>query len=359
MNYNQIFDYARELDTILILNGGEGQIDRTFFYLTQAESGIFEGSALIVSQDGLKIITSELEEESARSTGLEVIIARGREDFDRIIKTSLENVNSVGINYSALSLSMYKNLLKIIPDKEFIDVSNSILESRKKKDDGELYKLKQAAKIGSEIYEEVVQSIKEGMTEYELASKMVYEMMNAGASGPSFSTIVGFGPSSAIPHYSPSDRKLKKGDFVLTDYGALYKGYCSDITRTAVFGRADDRQKEMYRIVKEAQEKSMNTIREDVNGKDVDDVARKVIDSTQYKGRFIHSLGHGLGLDVHDHPALAKNYDFTLKDRMVVTVEPGIYVPKYGGVRIEDDVIVRRDGFEKITSGPSDLLEIS
>jgi Xaa-Pro aminopeptidase len=236
----------------------------------------------------------------------------------------------VGINYSAISLGMYKDLLKVIPDKEFIDVSNSILESRKKKTDEELAKLRQAARIGSEIYEEVIQSIKEGMTEYELASKMVYEMMNAGASGPSFSTIVGFGPSSAIPHYSPSDRKLKKGDFVLTDYGALYKGYCSDITRTAVFGRADSKQKEMYNIVKEAQTESMKTIRQDINGKDVDEVARKIIDGTQYKGRFIHSLGHGLGLDVHDHPALARNYDFTLKDRMVVTVEPEYMCPSMG-----------------------------
>ncbi|MEM0156397.1 MAG: Xaa-Pro peptidase family protein [Thermoplasmataceae archaeon] len=359
MEYKHIFDFARETDTILILNGGEGAIDKNFFYLTGADSGIFEGSALVVTPDRLKIITSILEEQSAKSTGLDVTVFKTNEEKKKILQEELKGINTIGLNYSALTLELYKDLLRIIPDKEFIDVSNTIAEARRLKTPEELEKIRKAASIGSEAIQNVWPQLKEGMTESEVAALVAYEMMKLGATEPSFSTIVGFGPNSSIPHYSPGSRKLKKNDFVLIDFGALYKRYCSDITRTVVFGRASEEQKEMYNTVKKAQTDSMNTIKANVNGRDVDGVARKVIDSTKYKGTFIHSLGHGLGMDVHDHPALSGGYDFPLKENMVVTVEPGIYVPGFGGVRIEDDVIVKRDGFEKITTAPSDLIEIS
>ena len=359
MNYKPIFDYARETDTILILNGGEGSIDKTFFYLTGAESGIFEGSALIVTPDKIKIITSNLEEESARSTGLDTLVFNSNEDRKKILQDELKNVNTIGLNYSSLTLDRYKELLRIIPDKEFVDVSNTIAEARRLKSPEELDKLREAARIGSRAVEKVIHELKEGMTESELSALLGYEMMKLGASEPSFSTIIAFGSNSSMPHYSPGSRKLKKGDFVLMDFGALYKRYCSDITRTVVFGRASAEQKEMYSVVKQAQTDSMNAIKANVNGRDIDGIARKIIDSSKYKGRFIHSLGHGLGMDVHDHPALSSGYDFPLKENMVVTVEPGVYVPGVGGVRIEDDVIVKKDGFEKITTAPSDLIEIS
>lgn len=359
MNYKHIFDFARETDTILILNGGEGTVDKNFFYLTGAESGIFEGSALIVTPNKIRIITSVLEEESAKSTGLDTLVFRTNDEKKKILQEELKGINSIGLNYSSLTLEMYKELLRVIPDKEFVDVTNSIAEARRLKMPEELDKLRKAAKIGSEAVQNVLPQIKEGMTESELSALLGYEMMKLGASEPSFSTIVGFGPNSSIPHYSPGSRKLEKNDFVLMDFGALYKRYCSDITRTVVFGRASDEQKEMYSVVKRAQTESMNAIRANVNGRDVDTVARNIIDSTKYKGRFIHSLGHGLGMDVHDHPALSGGYDFPLKENMVVTVEPGVYVPGFGGVRIEDDVIVKKDGFEKITTAPSDLIEVT
>lgn len=360
MRSKQIFDYARETDTILILNGGENQIDKTFFYLTGAESGIFEGSALIADPNGLRILTSVLEEESARNTGHEVQVFNKRADYEKMLKEALNGVNVIGLNYSSLTLDRYKEILRTIPDKEFIDVSSSISESRRLKDPDELSKLREAAKIGSEALENVLDKLKEGITESEVASELVHEMMKGGASGPSFSSIVAFGANASMPHYSPGDRKLKRGDFVLMDYGALYKRYCSDITRTVVFGKATEEQKEMYEVVRRAQKESMEAIKENMNGKDIDAIARKVIDETKYKGRFIHGLGHGLGMDVHDHPALGSGYDFPLKENMVVTVEPGVYVPKVGGVRIEDDVIVKKDGYEKITSAPTyDLIEVS
>jgi Xaa-Pro dipeptidase len=359
MEYKHIFDFARETDTILILNGGEGAIDKNFFYLTGADSGIFEGSALVVTPDRLKIITSVLEEQSAKSTGLDVTVFRSNDEKKKILQEELKGINTIGLNYSSLTLELYKDLLRIIPDKEFIDVSNTIAEARRLKTSEELVKMRKAASIGSEAIQNVWPQLREGMTESEVSAMVAYEMMKLGATEPSFSTIVGFGPNSSIPHYSPGSRKLKKNDFVLIDFGALYKRYCSDITRTVVFGRASEEQREMYDTVKKAQTDSMNIIKANVNGRDVDGVARKVIDSTKYKGTFIHSLGHGLGMDVHDHPAMSSGYDFPLKENMVVTVEPGIYVPGFGGVRIEDDVIVKKDGFEKITTAPTDLIEIS
>lgn len=360
MGYENLFTYAREAEAILILNGGGNAIDKNFFYLTGADSGSFEGSAVIATKNDLKIITSSLEEEIARGTGHEVIVYSSRNSFKDVLKEQLKEVNSVGLNYSSLTMELYRDLLKTIPDKEFIDVSSSISEARKIKSADELRKIREAARIGSEILPSILDRLREGITESQVAAEMAYEMMKNGASEPSFSTIVAFGANSSMPHYTPHDVKLKKGDFMLTDYGALYRRYCSDITRTVVFGRASQEQKDMYEVVKNAQHESMQAIRDGVNGKDVDKIASDIIDSTRYKGRFIHSLGHGLGMDVHDHPALGRNMDFILRENMVVTVEPGVYIPKVGGVRIEDDVIVKKNGFEKVTSAPTyELIEVS
>ncbi len=359
MEYKHIFDYAREVDTILIVNGGENAIDKNFFYLTQVKSGVFEGSMLIVKPTEIKILTSILEEQAAKETGLEVLAIHKKKEIEKILQSELKNVDVVGLNYEAITLSDYTELSKMIPDKRFVDVSVSIQEARRIKTPGELSKLREAAKIASESFEAVIGRIKEGMKETELASELVYQMLRHGASEPSFSSIIAFGSNSSLPHYSPGDRKLKKNDYVLMDFGALYERYCSDVTRTLVFGKASEEQKEIYSVVKEAQENSMNAIRANINGKDVDKIARDIIDSTKYKDTFIHSLGHGLGMNVHDHPALSPGFDLPLKENMVVTVEPGIYVPGFGGVRIEDDVIVKKDGFEKITTATRDLIEIS
>jgi len=357
MKEKKIFDYVRNVDSILIMNGGENQTDKTFFYLTGAKSGIFEGSILHVKPDKITIITSALEEEAARETGYDVLIYNTGAERNEILKNAFKNDVNVGLNYSSLTLELYKQLMKIIPDKEFIDVSQSIDESRKIKDESELKNIREAAKIASDSFQDFSKTLKEGMTESELAANIVYAMMKNGASGESFKTIVAFGKNSAIPHYMPGNAKLKKNDFVLTDYGALYNRYCSDTTRTVVFGRADEKQKDIYETVKTAQQESKNALKAGVNGKDIDMIARKIIDE-KYPGRFIHSLGHGVGLDVHDHPALSPSLDFMLKANMVITDEPGIYIPEFGGVRIEDDLIIKKNGHEEITTAPRDLLEL-
>ncbi len=355
----KIFEYAKDVDALLIVEGDENSVDKTFFYITDPDGGIFESSALIVKPDNVKILTSQLEEEIARNTGMDVIVTKGLADLHKQIVENLKGLNSVGLNYSSLTLSQYRDLLRIVPDKEFVNISSSIEESRRLKDTEELGRIREAARIASEALEQVVPSIKEGITETELAANVAYQMMSLGASEPSFSTIVAFGKNSSMPHYSPGDAKLKKGDFVLIDYGARYKRYCSDVTRTFVYGRASPEQREVYETVLAAQKAGFSKIKENVNGKDVDLAARAVIDGTKYKGRFIHSLGHGVGMDVHDHPAFSPSFDLPIKENMVVTVEPGIYIPDFGGVRIEDDVIVKKDGCEIITTAPRELIELS
>ena len=229
--------------------------------------------------------------------------------------------------------------------------------ARKIKEESELKNLREAARIASDSFEDFTKTLREGMTESELAANIVYAMMKNGASGESFKTIVAFGKNSAIPHYSPGNAKLKKNDFVLMDYGALYNRYCSDTTRTVVFGRADEKQRDIYETVKLAQAESKKALTSMANGKDIDKIARDIIDK-KYPGRFIHSLGHGVGLDVHDHPALSPTLDFILKPNMVVTDEPGIYIPGFGGVRIEDDLIIKKNGHEEITTATRELLEL-
>ncbi len=260
--------------------------------------------------------------------------------------------DAIGASYSKIK---YDPVTTIENDKEFIDVGDSIMNLRQVKTDKEINKIREAAKIVSEVAEVIPDKLKEGMKENELAALVNYEMMKRGASSPSFDTIAAFGPDTAEPHFTGGSRKLKKGDVVLIDFGAKYERYCSDMTRTFFFGKPDKEMIDVYNTVLEAQIAGIKAISEGKNGKEVDREARKIIDSSRFNGRFIHSLGHGVGLNVHDHPALSPSYDFFLKENMVVTVEPGIYLTGKGGVRIEDDVVVKKDGCEVLTTAPKDL----
>ena len=313
MVVQDIFRNLQETDTILIMNGGENAIDKTFFYLTGAESGLFEGSAVIANEDRIELIAYNLEEQSARETGKEVTVVDTKRQMEEKVAEKLKGKNKIGVNLESLTANMFSSIKKLLPGSEFIDVSKIIADARTTKSPDEIKKLREAARIGSESYTDVLDSLKEGMKETDVAADLVHGMMRGGATGPSFMPIVGFGSNSSIPHYFPGERKLKKGDFVLTDYGALYKRYCSDITRTAVFGRATDQQKEMYEIVRRAQMESMHMIKAGANGRLVDRKALEVIDATKYKGRFMHGLGHSPGLEGHDPSAMGRKEELAIQ----------------------------------------------
>ena len=229
---------------------------------------------------------------------------------------------------------------------------------RMEKDAGELGVMRDAAKLASRVVTEVIEMLRPGMRECEVAAEIEHRMRLGGASGPSFETIVAAGPRSALPHARPTERVLGRNELVVLDLGAILRGYCSDLTRTVYLGRAPKEIRRWYGAVVEAQAAARGVIRAGVSGGEVDAAARGVLERARLGRYFVHSTGHGLGLEVHESPRLAREQKNILPAGSVVTVEPGIYVPGRGGIRVEDDVLVLEGGSELLTTASRDLIEI-
>ncbi|MEM4141528.1 MAG: Xaa-Pro peptidase family protein, partial [Thermoplasmata archaeon] len=295
-----IEDILKKVDAILIYNQGEPMVDLNFFYFSRLlESGLFEGSYILIDNDKRVIITSELEETSAKKSDFQIEIFRKNQEKYELLSKYLGGKKKIGISFSSISLKEFNNLRDKFNELEFVDIENELSGLRQIKNDFEISLIKEAGKIASDVAEEIINYIKEGITENELAAKLTYLIMKNGAQDNAFTPIIAFGENSAEPHYFPGKRKLRKNDFVLLDFGAKFKKYNSDITRTYIFGKASEKQKRIYEIVREAQELGIESIMEGKTGKEVDTVVRNFIDSTEFKGLFIHSTGHGVGLAVH------------------------------------------------------------
>lgn len=348
------------LDLIVLLNSTDPHIDRSFFYATGLTDGLFENCAAWLTPDGgCEVTTSALEEETAKRSGLPLHVFRTRDESERHLRRMLRGHGRIGVNAAELSHAGFSRIEKLGPKRaRFVDVSQAILKTRLVKDAKEIELIQRACDIASRSFQETLPFIRPGVTESEVAAELVYRMQRSGATAASFRTIVGSGPNGAEPHYTAGSRKLRKGDLVVIDFGAMYEMYCSDITRTVSIGKATREQRLMYATVKQAQAAAMAKMRPGAKGKAVDAAARAYIDSTKYKGRFIHGLGHSLGLAVHDGGAMNPSSDLVLRPNMVFTNEPGVYVPGFGGVRIEDDVLIQRDGGRYMSSAPRELIEL-
>lgn len=347
------------VDAIILMNGEEPNVDLSFFYVTGYESGLFEGCAAILWPDGKSdVISSALEESCAVGGDCQVMVYAKLAQRVQLLKERLRGVRRLGINGAGLSVSNLEEIKRASPGIDAIDISVAIEKTRIVKDDSEVELIRDACKIVSEVADDIPDFLEVEMKEYEAAAELSYRMQKKGASSPSFEPISSFGKNSADPHHSPNATVLRKGDFALFDFGAKYRRYCSDITRTFVAGKVSKRQREMYEAVLEAQATGLATIRAGVNGKDVDAAARFVIDELKGGGTMPHSLGHGLGLSIHDGGRMAPGVDLPLKKNMILTVEPGVYAPGYGGVRIEDVVCVKENGCEILTSASKDLTVI-
>jgi Xaa-Pro dipeptidase len=347
-------------DMILVANGTEPHIDYSFFYVTGFPNGLFEGSSLLAKRNGeVDVFTSPLEEEiaTAHGNGIGIHIVRDNEKED--LRKVAGEPKTLGFNQRDLTISSFRKFRTIFKGTNFVNIEGALNAARSIKDQTEIEAIQKACNIASRAFRQIPAVMKEGMTESEIAAHLAYHMQKAGGSGVSFESIVSFGRNSALPHYSAGQARLKKGLFVLMDYGTKYARYCSDITRTIVYGRASLEQKRIYQIVKEANEVGIENCLPGLTGTEVHRAAAKVIDSTEYKGRFIHSLGHSLGLAVHDAgPELSIKSKTNLEPGMVLTVEPGIYVSSLGGVRIEDNVLITKDKPRVLTSATRELIEV-
>jgi len=239
-----------------------------------------------------------------------------------------------------------------------IEAGGIVEDLRTRKDARELSAMRKAAILAGEVMHKAINSLKPGLRESEVAAEIEYQMKKLGASRPSFETIVASGQRTALPHARPTSKRLKKNELVVLDLGAILAHYCSDMTRTVFLGRAPRRIREWYQGVNEARAAAVAAVRPGVPGGELDAVARGVLRKCGLDQYFVHSTGHGLGLEVHEDPRVARGQSIRLEAGNVITIEPGVYVEDVGGIRIEDDVAVRSQGSEVLTRVTRDLIEL-
>lgn len=274
-----------------------------------------------------------------------------------------DGIRTLGIEDEEMTVAGYDRLRKEIVKAGLQQLHTESLEDtvtayRAVKTPEETARIRKAEAIGDRAFARLLPKLRTGMTEKQVAAWIEFLMKEEGAEGFSFETIAASGVHSAMPHAVPTDKKLAEGDFLTMDFGCRYQGYCSDMTRTVVIGHASDRQREVYDTVLRAQETALSGIRPGMTGKEIDALARDVIREAGYGECFGHSLGHSVGLDIHERPVFSTKEDTVIQPGMVITVEPGIYIENFGGVRIEDVVVITEDGCENLTGSPKELIEI-
>jgi Xaa-Pro aminopeptidase len=261
----------------------------------------------------------------------------------------------LGFESGAVTFDTHRRLKDLLPRKRLVPTSGWVETLRIVKDEGEIEQIRQAVALSSRAFSETVPLLRPGIREMEVAAEIEYRMRRYGAEQPSFETIVAFGPRTALPHARAGARALQPGECVLMDLGAILNGYVSDMTRTVFLGEPSSKAARIYQAVLEAQNEAEETVRAGVECAAVDRAARRVLERYGYEQFFTHSTGHGVGREIHELPRIGKKQRTLLPERAVITVEPGVYVPGFGGVRIEDVVVVRKNGPEVLTRTPKEL----
>ncbi|MED3553815.1 Xaa-Pro peptidase family protein [Cytobacillus praedii] len=319
----------------------------------------FTGSAgvVLISVDQAQFITDfrYIEQATAQCEGYEIVKHAGSIPDEVAAQVKKLGIKKLGFEQDYLTFSAFKTYENVV-QSELVPVSGEIEKLRLIKTDSEIKILKVAADIADAAFKYMVEYIRPGLTEMEVSNELEFFMRKAGATSSSFDTIVASGYRGALPHGVASDKIIEKGEMITLDYGAYYKGYVSDITRTLAVGEPDEKLKEIYDIVLQAQMRGMDGIKPGMSGKEADALTRDYITEKGYGEYFGHSTGHGIGLEVHEGPSLASKSEIILEPGMVVTVEPGIYIPGLGGVRIEDDTLITSDHNETLTHSTKDLI---
>ncbi len=317
----------------------------------------FPGAAsLLIPKNDESIIyvySVNYEQAKAEGKGFRVEIVKRGEKLSTKIAAQIEAFKIKKLAFDMLSYESHRSLAKECRGVTRLKAENNLVwELRKVKDEKELALMQKAGELTSEGMKVAYETIKPGVKEIEVAAEIEYAMRKKGSWGTAFETIVASGVRSAFPHGGCTEREIREGDLVVVDIGATYKFYRSDMTRTIVAGKPSKKQKKCYEIVKEAQERAYQSIRPKAEAKEIDAAARKVIADAGYGEYFVHGLGHGVGLEVHEPPTLNPESKDRLTIGNVVTNEPGIYIVGFGGIRIEDSVLVQKGKAEKLTKGP-------
>jgi Xaa-Pro aminopeptidase len=358
-NFSSQVNALNRIDSLKQVAFKEGKFDgflifnsANLIYLT----GFSGASALLISKDGentVYVYNVNYEQAKAEGKAFRVELVKRDENLMAKIAKQASAFEIKRLVVDVLNIESWRALSKFLGGENMLAVNSGFLrELRKVKDKNEIELMRKASELTSEGMRVACEVVAAGVKEYEVAAEIEYAMRKQGSYGTAFETIVASGSCSAYPHGGCSDREIHKGDLVVVDIGATYEYYQSDMTRTLVVGKPSEKQKKLYQIVKAAQDKAFEALKPNVKAADVDGVARKVIVDAGFGEFFVHSLGHGVGLEVHEPPTLSPESKEVLAVGNVVTVEPGIYLVGYGGIRIEDIVLVQRNGAEKLTNGP-------
>ncbi|MDR3021235.1 MAG: aminopeptidase P family protein [Clostridiales bacterium] len=337
-------------DTIVLLHS-----DNRFFY-----SNVHTSYGALILNDKQNIFITDSRYTSFAHENVKdfkVVIVEQGGDLYGIIASECMQLQSKVIGYEEFTITKNSfDKLQSVLGMELVPVGEYLSQERAVKKEHMIGNMRDAQKIAEKALDRVKSLLKPGITERDVAIELYFEMVKLGASGTSFSSIVAFGENSAYPHHTPTYRKLKKNDMILIDMGALYNGYCSDMTRTFCIGEVCEEMVKAFHAVKSAQEIAMRGIKAGVSCKDIDNLARESLRANGYGDKFVHSTGHGIGVAVHEYPRISQSSQDILQEGNVVTIEPGVYIGGVGGVRIEDMVLVNSNGFENLTKFKKDLM---
>lgn len=343
----------KQLDAILITD------PYNMRYLSGFRGG--EGTLYISEQSLVLITDSRYTEAAGQESDFVIEECNHQRNTKDILTEYMEREHAARIGYEDMSMLChtfhnYETQLPVV--KEWVPLGQAVSQLRQVKTEEELNCLRQAEHIGDMTFGKILDYIKPGVTELDIRAELEYDLLKCGAEGLSFDTIVASGIHSSMPHAIPTDKKIEYGDFITMDFGCRYHGYCSDMTRTIVVGKASERQKEIYQLVLKANRVTESLLHAGMICKEVDKIARDIITDAGYGPYFGHGLGHSVGLEIHESPACNMRDTTVLAPNMLMTVEPGVYIPGFGGVRIEDMVIVKADGIENLAHSNKELIEL-
>jgi Xaa-Pro aminopeptidase len=329
-----------------------------WYYLTGFTG---DSGALVVSQRAATLITDGrfVGQAKAETTGVNVVLQKtsALEATGQFLAAS--KIKNVGFEPGQLSVAQFGTVKKAAGKQcKWISSPGVVAALRMRKDEQELAVMRRSAILAGQVVEHAIKLLKPGVREFEIASEIDYQMRKLGALRSAFETIVAFGERAALPHARPTAKRLKKNELVVLDLGAILAHYCSDITRTVYVGKAPERTREWYKAVQDAQVAAIAAVKNGVSCGDVDAAARQVLERSGLGKYFVHSTGHGLGLEIHEDPRIARGQKKRLEPGNVITIEPGIYIEDVGGIRIEDDVVVHESRIEVLTRPTRDLIEI-